>query len=61
MLNTTLRCSRRSSMAAATMGSSKIFPHEPVPRFVVKQMLAFRYRWVITWKSAAAASEASGR
>ena len=48
-------------MAAATMGSSKIFPHEPVPRFVVKQMLAFRYRWVITWKSAAAASEASGR
>jgi len=28
MLNTTLRCNKRSNMAAATMGSSKIFPHE---------------------------------
>ena len=48
-------------MAAATMGSSKIFPHEPTCRFVVKQMLPFIYLWVMTWKSAAAASEASGR
>ncbi len=29
MLNTTLRCKSRSSIAAATIGSSKIFPHEP--------------------------------
>jgi len=29
--------------AAATMGSSKILPHEPTPRFVVMQMLPFRY------------------
>ena len=28
MLNTTLLCKSRSNMAAATMGSSKIFPHE---------------------------------
>jgi len=61
MLKTTLRCKSRSNMAAATMGSSKIFPHEPTCRFVVKQMLPFMYLWVMTWKSAAAASEANGK
>jgi hypothetical protein len=48
-------------MAAATMGSSKIFPQEPTPRLVVSAMLPFRYLWVTTWNRAAAASEASGR
>jgi hypothetical protein len=42
-------------MAAATMGSSKIFPHEPTPKLVVSAMLPFKYRWVMTWKRAAAA------
>jgi len=42
MLNTMLRWRSRSSMAAATMGSSKIFPQEPTPRLVVKAMDPFR-------------------
>ena len=61
MLKTTLLCKRRSNMAAATMGSSKIFPHEPTPRLVVMTMEPFKYLWVMTWNRAAAASEASGR
>jgi hypothetical protein len=58
MLKTTLRCKSQSNMAAATM---KIFPHEPTCKLVVKQMLPFRYLWVMTWKTATAASEASGK
>src|SRR5271169_769470 len=50
MLNTTERCSNRSSMAAATIGSSKIFPHEAMPRFVVSTVELLRYRVVMTWK-----------
>ena len=61
MLNTTLLCKSRSNMAAATMGSSNIFPQDPTPRLVVKAILPFKYLWVMTWNSAAAASEASGR
>ena len=41
-------------------GSSKTFPHEPTCKLVVKQMLPFRYLWLMTWKTATAASEASG-
>jgi hypothetical protein len=61
MLKTTLRCSSRSSIAAATIASSKIFPHEPTPRFVVRIVELFRYLVVMTWNNAAAASFASGR
>ena len=41
MLRTTDLCSSRSSMAAATIGSSKIFPHDGMPRLVVKRDGAF--------------------
>ncbi len=41
MLNTTLRCNKRSNMAAATIGSSKILPYDPTPKLVVKQMQPF--------------------
>jgi hypothetical protein len=62
MVSTVLRCSRRSSMAAAIMGSSlKVWPHEAIPLLVVSAMLPLRYRWEMTWKSAAAPSLASGR
>ncbi len=42
MLSTTDRCSRRSSMAAATMGSSKIWPQEAMPRLVVSAIEPLR-------------------
>jgi len=61
MLNTTLRCKSRSSIAAAVIGSSKILPHDAMPRFVVRIVELFRYLVVMTWNSAAAASDASGR
>jgi hypothetical protein len=38
MLNTT----ERSSMAAATIGSSKILPEDPMPRFVVSTVELLR-------------------
>jgi len=56
MLNTTLRWRSRSSMAAATMGSSKILPHEPTPRLVVRTVELFKYLVVMTWNKEAAAS-----
>ena len=49
-------------MAPATMGSSlKTFPHEAIPKFVVRAMLPFKYLWLTTWNRAAAASAGSGR
>ena len=42
MLNTTLLCNRRSNMAAATIGSSKIFPQDPTPKLVVSAMEPFK-------------------
>ena len=36
-------------MAAATIGSSKIFPHEPTPRLVVSTVELLRYLVVMTW------------
>ena len=42
MLNTTLLCKSRSDMAAATMGSSKIFPQDPTPKLVVKRDAALQ-------------------
>jgi hypothetical protein len=38
MLTTMLRCSRQSRAAAATIGTSKIFPHEPASRVVVMRI-----------------------
>ncbi len=62
MLTTTLRCRRRSRSAPATIWSSpKTRPQLAIPKLVVRQMLPFRYRWLTTWKSAAAASFGSGR
>lgn len=50
------------SEAPATMGSSlNTFPQEAIPRFVVRAMLPFRYFWLTTWNSVAAASAGSGR
>lgn len=43
-------------MAAATMGSSKILPHEPTPRLVVRTVELFKYLVVMTWNKEAAAS-----
>ena len=48
-------------MAAATIGSSKIFPQEAMPRLVVSAMEPLKCRWVMTWNSAAAPSACSGR
>jgi len=43
-------------MAAAIMGSSlKTFPHDAIPRLVVRAMLPFKYLRLTTWKSALAA------
>src|SRR5258708_34810001 len=61
MLRTTDRCSSRSGMAAAAIGSSKIFPQDGMPRLVVSALEPFRYRWVMTWNSAAAPSDCIGR
>ena len=41
MLNTTLRCRRRSSMAAAMVVSVKMSPHDATPRLVVQDDRAF--------------------
>ena len=49
-------------MAAAIMGSSlKTFPHEAIPRLVVRAILPFKYLWLTTWKRALAASPGSGQ
>jgi hypothetical protein len=42
MLKTTDRWSSRSSIAAATVGSSKIRPELPMPRLVVNTIEPFR-------------------
>ncbi len=61
MLNTTLRCNRRSSIAVAMVVSVKMPPHDATPRFVVRMMDPFRYRLVMTWNSAEASSAGMGR
>ena len=61
MLSTTDLCSSRSSIAAATIGSSKILPQDGMPRLVVSAIEPLKCRWVITWNSAAAPSAGSGR
>jgi hypothetical protein len=48
-------------MAAATIGSSKIFPPEPTPRWVGGPGELWSYLVVMTWNNEAAASLASGR
>jgi hypothetical protein len=48
MTKTALRCESRCSTAAATIGRSKLFSHEPTPKLVVRLMLAFRQLWVMT-------------
>jgi hypothetical protein len=45
MLKTTDRCRSQSSIAAATIGSSKIFPQEAIPRLVVNAMEPLKWRW----------------
>ena len=42
MLNTTLQYKSRSNIAAATIGSSKILPHEAMPKLVVKTVELFK-------------------
>ena len=55
------RCRSRSSMAAVTIGSPSRDAHDATPRFVVSMMLPLRWRWVMTWNSAATASSATLR
>ena len=54
MLKTTERWRSRSSIAAATVGSSKMRPQDAMPKFVVSAIEPFWYLWLTTWKSAAA-------
>jgi len=49
-------------MAAAILGSSlKTFPHDAIPRLVIRAMLPFKYPRLTTWKRAVAASPGSGK
>src|SRR5687768_1534916 len=58
---TAARCRSRSSIAAATVASPKPVAQSAMPTLVVRIVLDFRYRWLITWKRADAPSLGSGR